>query len=312
MRSAVGPWRAVAFYLALVAFTAFVLLDTFVIPHAYTQASSTASTATSSSATSDDATSPTSQATTTASAVVVTDTTYDDGATSVVVSEYRQNDTTVYVADVTLSDPTKLTTAFAQDTFGRNITATTSSIAAAHSAILAVNGDFYGARSTGYVLRGGVVYRDTAVAGQEDLVIDADGNFSIVEEEDVSLAELQAAGAREVLSFGPALVVDGQVAVDDDDEVDRAMVSNPRTALAQVGQGHYLFVVADGRTEESSGLTLQQLAEFLQSLGAQTAYNLDGGGSSTMYFNGTVVNNPTTNGSRITERSVSDIVYVAS
>lgn len=48
----------------------------------------------------------------------------------------------------------------------------------------------------------------------------------------------------------------------------------------------------------------------MQLLGAQTAYNLDGGGSSALYFNGTVVNNPTTNGRRIQERRVSDIVYI--
>ena len=48
----------------------------------------------------------------------------------------------------------------------------------------------------------------------------------------------------------------------------------------------------------------------MQKLGVQTAYNLDGGGSSTMYFQGQIVNNPTTGGSRIRERSVSDIVYI--
>ena len=48
----------------------------------------------------------------------------------------------------------------------------------------------------------------------------------------------------------------------------------------------------------------------MQSLGVVTAYNLDGGGSSTMYFNGEVVNNPTTSGRSIKERSVSDIVYI--
>lgn len=74
--------------------------------------------------------------------------------------------------------------------------------------------------------------------------------------------------------------------------------------------GHYLFVVSDGRTSESEGLSLYEMAEFMQSLGAATAYNLDGGGSSTMYFNGEVVNNPTTSGRNIKERSVSDIVYI--
>lgn len=55
---------------------------------------------------------------------------------------------------------------------------------------------------------------------------------------------------------------------------------------------------------------MRQLAELMQSLGAQVAYNLDGGGSSTMVFQGRVVNNPTTNGRSIRERSVSDIVYI--
>ncbi|MBQ1284842.1 MAG: phosphodiester glycosidase family protein, partial [Lachnospiraceae bacterium] len=65
-----------------------------------------------------------------------------------------------------------------------------------------------------------------------------------------------------------------------------------------------------GRTSESEGLSLYELAEFMQSLGVTTAYNLDGGGSSTMYYNGQVINNPTTNGNQISERSVSDIVYI--
>lgn len=55
---------------------------------------------------------------------------------------------------------------------------------------------------------------------------------------------------------------------------------------------------------------MYELAQLMQSLGTQTAYNLDGGGSSALYFNGTVVNNPTTNGRRIQERRVSDIVYI--
>ncbi|MBQ1418697.1 MAG: phosphodiester glycosidase family protein, partial [Firmicutes bacterium] len=56
--------------------------------------------------------------------------------------------------------------------------------------------------------------------------------------------------------------------------------------------------------------SLYELAEFLQELGVETAYNLDGGGSSTMVYQGEVVNNPTTSGNSVKERSVSDIVYI--
>lgn len=101
-----------------------------------------------------------------------------------------------------------------------------------------------------------------------------------------------------------------RVSVTESEEVGKAKTSNPRTAIGIVEEGHYLFVVSDGRTDESAGLSLHDLAEFMQSIGAKTAYNLDGGGSSTMYFNGEIVNNPTTNGRSIQERSVSDIVYI--
>ena len=87
------------------------------------------------------------------------------------------------------------------------------------------------------------------------------------------------------------------------------MNSNPRTAIGIINKNHYIFVVSDGRTNESEGLSLYELATFMKNLGCKTAYNLDGGGSSTMYFNGNIINNPTTNGT-IKERKVSDIVYI--
>ena len=94
------------------------------------------------------------------------------------------------------------------------------------------------------------------------------------------------------------------------EEVGKAMASNPRTAIGMIDEGHYVFVVSDGRTDESEGLSLYQLAAFMEQLGVETAYNLDGGGSSTMVFNGELVNNPTTTGNSVKERSVSDIVYI--
>ncbi len=90
----------------------------------------------------------------------------------------------------------------------------------------------------------------------------------------------------------------------------KSKASNPRTAIGIVDTLHYIFIVSDGRTSESKGLSLYELSEFMQKLNVQIAYNLDGGGSSTMYFNGNIINKPTTNGTTISERSVSDIVYV--
>ena len=241
--------------------------------------------------------------------VTSTDTTYSDGNITVTLKEYRENDSTIYVADVQLTDSSYLKTALAQGSYGRNVTQKTSEIAESVNAVLAINGDYYGAQEKGYVIRNGELYRDTAIANQEDLVIYEDGSFGIINESDVTAQELIEKGAVQTLSFGPALVQNGKITVSQNEEVGQAMASNPRTAIGIIDDNHYVFVVSDGRTSESAGLSLYELAEFMDSLGAETAYNLDGGGSSTMYFNGSVVNNPT-GGMGSNERSVSDIVYI--
>ena len=213
------------------------------------------------------------------------------------------------MADVRISDAGYLKTALAQNAYGRNVTEKTSDMAERVGAILAVNGDYYGARSSGYVIRNGVLYRDES-SGAEILAVYEDGSFEIVSEDEVSAEELQQKGAVQTLCFGPALVENGEVTVSKYDEVGRAAVSNPRTGIGVVDDLHYIFVVSDGRTGESEGLSLYELAVFMQKLGAETAYNLDGGGSSTMVFQGVLVNTPTTSGRTMQERSVSDIVYI--
>ncbi|MCR5153512.1 MAG: phosphodiester glycosidase family protein, partial [Lachnospiraceae bacterium] len=242
---------------------------------------------------------------------VITDNSYTDGNISILITEYRINDTNVYVADITLSSPDYLSTAFAKGTYGKNVTAKTSVTAESVNAILAINGDYYGVQESGYVLKNGVLYRSTAKKNQEDLVIYEDGSFEIINESKVTAEELLEKGAVNILCFGPGLIIDREISVDVNDEVDKAKSSNPRTAIGLIDDLHYVFVVADGRTSESEGLSLYELAEFMEELGVTCAYNLDGGGSSTMVFNGELVNTPTTTGKKSgTERSVSDIVYI--
>ena len=294
------------FALILIAYTVYAALDTFVIVRVLTP--DTLPTATVEASTAPTATEPPAEQATTAP--ISTDTEYHDDQIDIVLTTMRVENTTVYVADVQIADISLLKTALAGNTYARNLTETTSVQAANTGAILAINGDYYGAQERGYVLRNGVLYRASAQSGTDALVIGADGNFRIITEGETSADTLVREGAWQVLTFGPALVKDGQVTVSSSDEVGRAMTSNPRTAIGQISEGHYLLVVSDGRTKESTGLSLRQLAELMQSLGAQIAYNLDGGGSSTMVFQGRVVNSPTTNGRSIRERSVSDSVYI--
>ena len=242
----------------------------------------------------------------------VTDTSYSDGNISVTLTEKTVNETQVYVADITLSSSDYLKTALAQNSYGTNVTAKTSVTATENNAILAVNGDYYGANSSGYVIRNGVVYRDSVRedASNGDLAIYKDGSFKIIYEDQVSADQLVQDGVVNLLAFGPSLVENGEIYVDTNTEVGQAMSSNPRTAIGVIDENHYIVIVSDGRTSESKGLSLYQMAEVMKSYGVKTAYNLDGGGSSTLYFNGQVINKPTTGGSKISERAVSDIVYI--
>ena len=279
----------------LTVFTIYVILDTFVLQSSYTvinnQTSSVGEVITGN--------------------VNKTSNLYEDDNIKIEIKEYYENSTKIYVADVKVKDISYLKTAFAKNTYGKNITDKTSSIAKSLNAILAVNGDYYGVQTSGYVLKNGQIYRNTAKNNQEDLVIYEDGSFKIINESEESLENLKQNGAKEVLSFGPVLVKSGEISVSTSSEVGKAMASNPRTAIGIITESHYVFVVSDGRTSESKGLSLYQLANFMKErLNVKTAYNLDGGGSSCMYFNGEIVNNPTTNGNRISERSVSDIVYI--
>lgn len=234
---------------------------------------------------------------------------YDDGEKSVTIYEYRVYDTNVYVADVVLSSSEYLKSAFAEGTYGKNIKAATSQIAGENGAVLAINGDYYGARESGYVIRNGVLYRDSA-AGSDVLCIYPDGKMEVVKDSDYTVQELVEKGVWQAFSFGPGLLENGEITVTTHEEVGRAMASNPRTAIGWVSDNHYLFVVSDGRTGDNDGLTLYELADFMKSLGAVTAYNMDGGGSSTMVFNGELINNPSAGGRHSRERSVSDIVYI--
>lgn len=288
------------FGLLLTASFSYSMLKTFVIAETISTVSSTNSSSNAEAA---------SKAAETAT---VTDTSYSDDNISVTLTEKTVSNTQVYISDVTVSSSEYLKTAFAQNTYGNNVTAKTSETAANNNAILAINGDYYGANTTGYVIRNGVVYRDTVRedSSNGDLAIYKDGSFKIIYEDQVSADQLVKDGVVNLLAFGPSLVENGEIAVDTNSEVGQSMSSNPRTAIGIIDENHYIIIVSDGRTSESEGLSLYQLAEIMKSYGVKTAYNLDGGGSSTLYFNGQVINKPTTNGNTISERSVSDIVYI--
>lgn len=293
---------AVIYGIALTGYIIFTLLDAFVIPKNVVVINNNSEL----SASEDNLTDTISD-----KDAVITDTSYVTDDISINISTIREYNTNIYIADVVLNSADSLSAGLAGGVLGRNITDTTSDIASECNAILAINGDFYGFRDSGPVIRNGYLYRTTARnSSSEALAIYDNGNMEILDESDIDATTLLSDGVTQLFSFGPGLIENGQISVSAGQEVDQSMKSNPRTAIGMISPLHYIFVVSDGRTSASTGLSLIQLAQVMQEQCCITAYNLDGGGSSTMWFMGNIINQPTTNGKSIAERKVSDIVYI--
>lgn len=244
---------------------------------------------------------------------IITDTSYFDNNISISIETVTEADVSYYVADIKLSAIKYLKAAFAQGTYGKNITEKTSDTAKNNNAIFAINGDYYGFRDDGLIIRNARLYRENMKKApyDETLSVFNDGRMEIISESQTDVDELLRNDIYHTFSFGPVLVVDGKA-------VDRATLKkksavptskNPRTAIGQIEPLHYIAVVVDGRSNTSNGMTLSELADIFVRRGCSIAYNLDGGGSSTLYFNGNVINNPT-DGRKAGERKISDIIYL--
>ena len=239
--------------------------------------------------------------------------------------------TTYYVADIRINSLGYLKTALAKDTYGMHIKERTSDICKRKKGILAINGDTYSEQEGGYVVRNGLPLRETknlnrmrgTTSKAEDLIIRGDGTFAVIDERYTSFEEVTAQNPWQVFSFGPALVKENEVSVNENEEVGVALSGNrnQRCAIGIIAPNHYCFVVSDGRNSESSGISLFTLGTIMKNLHCETAYNLDGGGSATMYLDdgtgnanklGHLVNTPgqLEGDKTVKQREVSDIVYI--
>jgi exopolysaccharide biosynthesis protein len=252
----------------------------------------------------------------TSSAGTATDTTYASDTTSITLTTVStgsgRSAVTYYVADVQLTAGATLQSAFAGGWENGDVDYTTS-IAEENDAVLAINGDYCTARDTGVIIRNGELYLDNPA--RDGLAIYEDGTIKVYDETEISAEDLLADGVSNTFSFGPALVVSGvipdgldETEVEDIGEQHTILGNQPRTGVGMIDTNHFVFVVVDGRsTGYSVGVTLSELAQIFKDLGCTTAYNLDGGGSSAMYFMGELVNNPLGQGR---ERGISDILFV--
>ena len=238
----------------------------------------------------------------------VSDREYQDETLHVWIEDLQRDDSIYHVAHVEVADASQLRTALSGAP-GEEVKAEPSNMAQASNAVLAINGDSYLFRSRGYVVRQGLVLRKSTTVDLDLLLIDTAGDFHALRKPTrASIREaLDTTDVAQCFAFGPVLVMDGQVQTVYNTYGFSPQDRSPRTAIGQVGPLSYVFVVVDGRQDGSRGVTHKQLAAVMGELGCTVAYNLDGGGSSTLVFHGKVFNTL----SEGAQRENSDILYAA-
>ncbi len=220
----------------------------------------------------------------------------------IVVTEEHTDDAVYFVADVWIRNIREFKTAFADGTYGRGRYELPSDMASDVNAVLALSGDCYGARPSGIVIRNGDLYRES-ISG-DVCVLYSDGVMETYYADEFDLSQAVDRGAYQAWSFGPKLIDNGEVPASYN-TTSAIIAHNPRAAIGYYEPGHYCLLVVDGRQPGySDGMTLQELSETFLSLGCTDAYNLDGGQSAMMIFNGQIVGQPYKGG-----RTISDILY---
>ena len=224
---------------------------------------------------------------------------YENNTVKISIKKSSSYGAVYFIADVWVKSIDDFKTAFAKDTFGVGVTQKPVDIADSVGAIFAVTGDYCGARSEGLVIRNGQLYRESI--NSDICVLYVDGTMETIEYENTSSWSYADKGVCQAWGFGPALLSDGQAIKSFKDKI---RVKNPRSSIGYYEPGHYCFITVDGRQRGySDGLSLSELSEVYADLGCKYAFNLDGGATAAMVFNGKVINRPYKGG-----RASSDII----
>jgi exopolysaccharide biosynthesis protein len=239
--------------------------------------------------------------------VIISDTSYKSSDLNIVISNKYENGVNYYVADCRMKQSDLFMSAFAKDTYAQGNREYPLDIAIRNNAILAINGDYYGDRSQGYVIRNGILYRN--IPWNDIAAIFKDGTMKTYYKGQGSAEDLLNNGAIQVYSFGPMLLGKNGKALAKFSAPFNTP-ANPRTGIGYIEPNHFILIVVDGRGYgKSKGLNMSSWAKLFQSLGCKCAYNLDGGGSSIMIFMNKIINHPCDlppNG----QRAQSDMIYL--
>ncbi len=236
--------------------------------------------------------------------VQINDYSYHSRDLSIEISKTVTDLITYYVAEVYYRNNENYYSAFSYGEDNDRIQKT-SEILEESNGILAVSGDNYNARDYGLIIRNGILYRkhsSTPICSVFD-----DGTMEVYPRKGETYEALLKNGALHTYSFGPNLLNNGEPIENFEDLTSNYLRNlQPRCAIGIIEPYHYVFVVVDGRAPNySQGVTMEELSLIMYNLGCTQAYNLDGGGSATMVFNGELINRPQ---GRHHERKIADAI----
>ena len=257
----------------------------------------------------------------------ITPLSYEDSTISVQVTAANTGSCSYWYCDVTIKDASQLRTMSASrsgafDSENAELRAET--LFERSSAVAMISGDFWGSaekRGFGYIVRQGVLFKDNLDEGgrrdsrlMDVLVIDEDGDFQILDRPEKGSIGGTVNGKRilQAFSFGPALVENGEACTSFEGEQKWIDMSandrRQRMCICQTGPLSYKMVCCAGPFRGNSGMTLAEFADLVASLGVETAYNLDGGDSTSLFFNKGRINEY----GSTSQRKLRDIIYFAS
>ncbi len=226
---------------------------------------------------------------------------YKSDDIEVLMTKYRRDGVIFYVEDIYISNAENFRAALAQDVYAKGVVEDTLELAVRKNAVCAINGDYYGNGNNGVVIRNGHLYRSRP--DDDVLVMYYDGTMKVFQKDEFDGELEMLRGAYQAWCFGPVVELDGKAISGIVNGISR---QNPRSAVGYFEAGHYCFVCVEGRSDESRGMTLDELGELFELLGCELGYNMDGGNSAAMTFEESLVNTPSWGG-----RATSDILYIA-
>ncbi len=157
--------------------------------------------------------------------------------------------------------------------------------------IAAVNGDYWGNKNhTEIAVRNGIILRHSEYITSDICVLYWNGEMETITPAEYSWDKINAKAPYQIWEFGPALLdADGKKITEySNDSFDHNVVDqrHPRSSIGYYEPGHYVLVSIDGRSDDSEGVRVAQIAQIYEELGCKVAYNFDGGDSCQAYFNG--------------------------